>query len=952
LIFFNKYYKRKFHIVAISTPTPVPVGDVPGIPVQPVPLSAIDRAPDPVAVPGATGSIPVSQIDVVPDEVPVEFVPVSTSSGRQGPQGPTGPQGPAGPQGFTGATGSGSGSGSIGATGASGIQGLTGATGTAGTNGATGPQGNTGATGASGIQGEIGATGASGTQGLTGATGSFSSDLTANINGQGYSISNVATISTTSNVTAGNVSTGIITLTNGAVIKDTAGEAVAFGQSAGQTSQGLQAVAIGALAGSSAQGNNSVAIGALAGSSAQGINSVAIGYFAGNAQGNNSVAIGADAGGNTQGNESVAVGGFAGGNTQGNESVAIGYFAGSNAQSISAVAVGSGAGANIQGIQAVAIGHVAGSEQQGLGAVALGYFAGGENQGQYSVAIGRAAGRQNQGNNSIIINATSDNLNQTTANTFTVAPVRNDVANTAQVMFYNTSSKEITYGNTISVAGNITGNYILGNGSQLTGLPAPTVAQDITSNGAMSIMTYDGNIKYVSYATVEPSSGNITGGNISTTGNVIAGNINSSRLNNSGNISVVASGNTWTFGTNGSLTFPIGISIDNSVDPLYPKIIADSGKLFSVQGQGANGSAALAWSLNPNTDTQYAAVGVNQGGGDNLAKVVLTAGNTTATLKVWKFDETGNLNLPRGGIVYETSIPGGFDGNTIALKPSGGTNADQQLLVYPTANITDANHLHLTSGNLYNTELFLGSDDLYVKLANTGNIVVNSNDNTGNTAQWTFSSNGNLTIPGGMIINGNINTLGSQTALLQSTDDLPLSFIASGANGSVTSFWAEDFANLMTSNIAAIYTPLQSTQTVRIVTGTNGGNVAIYDFDPDGMFTAGAVCATGNVYASNVIVATGIVGSGASPAPSLSGFSSIATTGASGNITASGNLIVTAGSAITTPKPLANLTAVAGARAFVSDANLIAAGNFGNQISGGASNTVPVWSDGTNWYIG
>jgi hypothetical protein len=101
-----------------------------------------------------------------------------------------------------------------------------------------------------------------------------------------------------------------------------------------------------------------------------------------------------------------------------------------------------------------------------------------------------------------------------------------------------------------------------------------------------------------------------------------------------------------TFGTDGSLTLPIGVSIDSSVSSLYPKIIADSDLLFSVQGQGANGSAALAWSLNPNTDTKYAAVGVNQGGGDSLAKVVLTAGNTTPELKVWKFDETGAFTFP------------------------------------------------------------------------------------------------------------------------------------------------------------------------------------------------------------------------------------------------------------------------------------------------------------------
>jgi len=72
---------------------------------------------------------------------------------------------------------------------------------------------------------------------------------------------------------------------------------------------------------------------------------------------------------------------------------------------------------------------------------------------------------------------------------------------------------------------------------------------------------------------------------------------------------------------------------------------------------------------------------------------------------------------------------------------------------------------------------------------------------------------------------------------------------------------------------------------------------------------------------------------------------------AAGNISVAGN-ITSNRSVVTTPTALANLTAVAGGRAFVNDANLAAAGNFGNQIGSGGSNTVPVWSDGTNWYIG
>jgi hypothetical protein len=118
----------------------------------------------------------------------------------------------------------------------------------------------------------------------------------------------------------------------------------------------------------------------------------------------------------------------------------------------------------------------------------------------------------------------------------------------------------------------------------------------------------------------------------------------------------------------------------------------------------------------------------------------------------WVFDNTGNLTLPQGGVVHETNIPsGGLTGNTIALKPSGGTNADQQLLVYPTAG-ADFNHLHLTTGNLWNTEMFLGNDDFYVKLANTGNVVINSNDGNSNTAQWTFGTAGTILNSGNLTL--------------------------------------------------------------------------------------------------------------------------------------------------------------------------------------------------------
>jgi hypothetical protein len=180
----------------------------------------------------------------------------------------------------------------------------------------------------------------------------------------------------------------------------------------------------------------------------------------------------------------VAVGPNAGFENQSSNAVSIGSTAGASSQGINSVAVGVGAAYNTQGNSAVAVGNSAGYLLQGLNSVAIGDNAGFAFQGVNSIAIGRLAGNTSQGNNSIILNATGAVLDQITANTFTVAPVRNDVANTAQVMFYNTTSKEITYGNTISVAGNITGNYFIGNGSQLS-----SVATQVTGSWTLAVGT-------------------------------------------------------------------------------------------------------------------------------------------------------------------------------------------------------------------------------------------------------------------------------------------------------------------------------------------------------------------------------------------------------------------------------------------------------------------------------
>jgi hypothetical protein len=131
-------------------------------------------------------------------------------------------------------------------------------------------------------------------------------------------------------------------------------------------------------------------------------------------------------------------------------------------------------------------------------------------------------------------------------------------------------------------------------------------------------------------------------------------------------------------------------------------------------------------------------------GTDNHNVRTTNSGNIQITTpgesnNVWNFDYVGKLTLPSGATILESTY---LSADSIRLKPNGGTST-QYLEIAPTA--VDGNHVHLMAGS--GTELFLGDDNQYVKLANTGGVVINSNNSLGNTAQWTFGTNGNLILP-------------------------------------------------------------------------------------------------------------------------------------------------------------------------------------------------------------
>jgi hypothetical protein len=447
-----------------------------------------------------------------------------------------------------------------------------------------------------------------------------------------------------------------------------------------------------------------------------------------------------------------------------------------------------------------------------------------------------------------------------------------------------------------------------------------------------------------------------------------------------GNIIVATGSKNWQFDNTGNLTLP-GATAGETIATQGGYITV--GNLLIGQGGALFNSNNDSWALYGNISDPGATIFIpSNADADNGTALYIESQQSNVEIRsgssTWNFDNTGNLALPRGGIVYETNIPdGGLDGNTIALKPAGGINADQQLLVYPTAG-QDYNHLHLTSGNLYSTELFLGNDNLYVKLANTGNIVINSNDNDGNTAQWTFSNTGSTQFPNSTITDpGTVNQInlndssgikistfdtndivietdvdggdgGTWTFYndgrfgpgLEGQDNSAIYLTGRGATGSSYLRWNNNQANVALPSDTYI-TAGNGVANISILNSGVGGFTQSWTFDATGNLTApGNISAVGNIISGNLTVGSGTITGGNVNGAVFNGNVAFGagTVGGSGNITG-GNLITT-GSGGDITMSSGNITGanVVTANSFVGNGATLS--NVATQVTG--SWTVPV----------
>jgi hypothetical protein len=398
----------------------------------------------------------------------------------------------------------------------------------------------------------------------------------------------------------------------------------------------------------------------------------------------------------------------------------------------------------------------------------------------------------------------------------------------------------------ILTTGNVTGNYILGNGALLTGLPATYS----NANVANYLPTYTGNL----------SAGNYTGSGI--------------------NVSIAAGSYTWSFNDLGNLVLPA-----NSFSINYA-----NGTQVALAGSYSNSNVAayLASNSNVNITTTGA---ITATGNITTTGAITATGNITTTANIsagnylgasnnvtisagtytWSFDETGNLVLPANAFSVNYA-----NGTQVALGGSGSSS-------YSNANV--ANYLptytgNLGAGNVNLTGNIVDTGAIFVITGANGNVVLAPNG-TSRVIATTSGANvvGNLDVTGNLtagnlsVANGNI-TLGN--------------LVGSGTNVEIVSgayTWTFDGAGNLTGtgNVSA-GNFVGSAGNTSIVT-----NAYSWTFDSAGNLTLPANSFSIN-YANGTQVALGGTYSNSNVAAYLASNANVTITVGVSNITTQGNI--------------------------------------------------------------
>ena len=451
------------------------------------------------------------------------------------------------------------------------------------------------------------------------------------------------------------------------------------------------------------------------------------------------------------------------------------------------------------------------------------------------------------------------------------------VGGVANVAVFSPTGQQIL--GAVSATGNVTGSFILGNGSQLTGLPA-TYAN---SNVAAYLLTNTANIAAGNIsATGNVTGGNIvTGGIISTSGNVAAagvisatGNIVTTGLfvgNFQGNVTgnfVIPGANTQVvFNTNGNADAVAGMTFDTNGPNLFTVLGTISSQGNVVAGNITTGNVVTATGNvtggNIVTAGLVTATGNVTGGNVNTAGLVTVTGNVTGgnIVTAGLITATGNIqggNIRTAGAVTATgNVSGGNVLVTTDVQAGGNVSATTHTgtTVSVTGNVTGGNirtaGVITATGNITGN-YFIGNG------SQLSNVNINTISN-GNSNVLIASSAGNVSInvngvspvalftPLGVVVEGNVSATGNvlAPAIVGGT----LTGSSTSVTGNVTG------ANVNTGGLVTATGNITggNLRTAGVITATSnitGGNI---------LFNSGVVSGSGNITGGNVGVGTGTI---------------------------------------------------------------------------------------------
>jgi len=495
------------------------------------------------------------------------------------------------------------------------------------------------------------------------------------------------------------------------------------------------------------------------------------------------------------------------------------------------------------------------------------------------------------------------NITGTVANA-AYATVAGTVASNAQPNI--TSVGTLT---SLSSSGNITANYFIGNGSQLTEVTAARVSANALTGNTLSANVLNSSLVSVGNLNGLSVIGNTTGGNFfaqgqvsasgNITGNYFIGNgsqltgIVASNIGVLSNLSVTGNTTTGNLLSNGSISAVGNIRTVGNV----------SGNYFIGNGALLTGITVAAGTaiVNGNSNVNVGANGnvtVSTAGVSNVAVFdptgVSVAGLISATGNV-----TGNYLLGNGAFI--TGLPAGYSNADVAnyLPTYSGNLVSLTGPVITTANITGGNLLtagQVSAAGNVSGNYFIGNGSQLTGVAASSananalvgttlssNVLYSSLTQVGTLANLTVTANiagGNVLTGGtvsaaGNIIGGNIVTSGSGgnisganvisgTTLSATANVIGGNIVTAGvitATGEITSAANVTGSNLVTSGL------------VTVSGNITGGNV----------LTGGLISATGNVIGGNV---------NTSNIQPLSGALTISTASGNLNLQPAGNVVL------------------------------------------------------------